>query len=405
MIFGNPWAWLGLVAMAGPIVAHLLARRPSRRQPFPTLRFVPSSALRPVRRGRISDAGLLAVRCAIIAAAVIALAQPIRPGASRERLLQNRFARAIIVDASASMSRRAIGGNAVIDDARRVAAAMASESAFARVVETPTPSRALGGALTWLATQPARREVVIVSDFQPAALGQVHVDRIPAEIGFRPVPVPADQVAVRPEPAPSADRLRLLAAAAERPLVEAAREAVLAIDGPASAHINRPVALAFPGYEGRGALLAASRPIDEPWMFELFHRVMADPTLQTAFDRIGRAPSLRVSQAVIDGRDHLLLETTEPAHALATAATIRAIGRAASTLPANEEADPTVLTATALRAWERPAAPAPTTVAASTDTSRGRYVWILVLALLGVEHWQRRARRMSATEAPHARVA
>ena len=47
MIFQHPIAWLGLAAIAVPILVHLLGRRRARRVKFPTLRFVPASPLRP----------------------------------------------------------------------------------------------------------------------------------------------------------------------------------------------------------------------------------------------------------------------------------------------------------------------------------------------------------------------
>ena len=65
MTFGQPWAWIGLLAIVLPVAAHLLARRPARRQVFPHLRFLPVAAIKPVRRDRLADAALLTIRCAI----------------------------------------------------------------------------------------------------------------------------------------------------------------------------------------------------------------------------------------------------------------------------------------------------------------------------------------------------
>jgi len=72
----SPWALVGLVAIAGPIAAHLLARRPPKRLRFPNLRFLPQTMPIPVQRNRLSDLGLLALRIAIIAMAAFALAGP-----------------------------------------------------------------------------------------------------------------------------------------------------------------------------------------------------------------------------------------------------------------------------------------------------------------------------------------
>ena len=74
MTFLQPWAWIGLVALAGPIVAHLLARRSARRLPFPTVRFLPPAIQTPISRDRLTDITLLVVRCLILVAAAAALA-------------------------------------------------------------------------------------------------------------------------------------------------------------------------------------------------------------------------------------------------------------------------------------------------------------------------------------------
>src|SRR5262245_1547534 len=105
MIFGNPWAWIGLAGIAGPILAHLLARRLPRRQRFPHLGFLPASALKPVSRARLRDFVLLGLRCAIVAAATMALTQPVWVTSARARQLGAQLARAIVIDTSASMTR------------------------------------------------------------------------------------------------------------------------------------------------------------------------------------------------------------------------------------------------------------------------------------------------------------
>ena len=78
----SPWALVGLVAIAGPIAAHLLARRPPKTLRFPNLRFLPPTVPTPVKRHRLADHGLLVLRMAIIAVAAFALAQPTISGPS-----------------------------------------------------------------------------------------------------------------------------------------------------------------------------------------------------------------------------------------------------------------------------------------------------------------------------------
>src|ERR1043166_6684007 len=105
MIWLNPWAWAGLVALALPIAIHLLGRGHARVHKFPTLRFLEASRLLPTRRTRVRDLLLLAVRIGILAAAVAALAQPLLLTPGLKQSLDRGLGRAVILDTSASMSR------------------------------------------------------------------------------------------------------------------------------------------------------------------------------------------------------------------------------------------------------------------------------------------------------------
>src|SRR3954462_1104830 len=105
MIWQNPWAWAGIATVALPILIHLLGRDRAPRHSFPTLRFLETAELLPTRRMRVHDRLLLAVRIAVLVAAAAALAQPLFLLGGRSRALDQRVARAIIVDTSASMQR------------------------------------------------------------------------------------------------------------------------------------------------------------------------------------------------------------------------------------------------------------------------------------------------------------
>ena len=65
MFWRQPAAWFGLVALAVPILVHLLGRRPPTPLRFPTLRFLDVSTIVPARRHRLNDVRLLIVRLAI----------------------------------------------------------------------------------------------------------------------------------------------------------------------------------------------------------------------------------------------------------------------------------------------------------------------------------------------------
>ena len=100
MTWLNPWAWIGLAAIAVPVLVHLLARRPVRPVLFPTLRFFGPLRTLLARRDRLTDLALLAVRAGIVAFAVAALAQPYVITGRRAQDLAGTIARAVVVDAS-----------------------------------------------------------------------------------------------------------------------------------------------------------------------------------------------------------------------------------------------------------------------------------------------------------------
>src|SRR5687768_15661723 len=128
MSWGNPWAWLGLFALAVPTLIHLLARRTARIQRFPTLRFLQTSRLLPRRNTRLTDVPLLLVRLGIITAAVAALARPFLLSGGRQQSLERQLARVILVDTSASMSRTTAAGTTAVDAARTTARQLATEA-------------------------------------------------------------------------------------------------------------------------------------------------------------------------------------------------------------------------------------------------------------------------------------
>src|SRR6185503_10274452 len=104
MSWGNAWAFAGMLLLALPVLIHLLARRTAKLQRFPTLRFLGTSRLLPRWNPRLTDPLLLALRVLIIAAAVVALAQPaFSPRADAGS--PESVTRAVIVDTSASMQR------------------------------------------------------------------------------------------------------------------------------------------------------------------------------------------------------------------------------------------------------------------------------------------------------------
>jgi hypothetical protein len=120
MDFTNRSILVALVALAIPLVIHLLGHRQAKRMALPTVRF--AEGAHHARRGRLwlKRLALLAMRLAVVALLVLALAGPRLGGASLgtpERWL-------ICLDTSPSMAaagRAAAPGRATVFDAARTA--------------------------------------------------------------------------------------------------------------------------------------------------------------------------------------------------------------------------------------------------------------------------------------------
>jgi hypothetical protein len=423
MIWLNPWAWLGAVAIAIPIAVHLLGRRHPRRQAFPTLRFLPASRLLPSRRARPVDLPLMAARIAIVLLAAAALAQPVFVSRT-PTATGNAIVRAVIVDAGPSMNRNATAGGRAIDAARAAADRLSREAARATVIESADPRSAIPGASAWLAASPYRRELVVVSDFQTGAVDASDLEGVPPGTGVKLVRIdvsagsePArqtsrargleidteatgagDTVNVRwmprlpapVSPAPG-DAVLMLAGAAETSQADAALTAALAVGAPKAIRADRAVAIVFPNFEGRSALLGEGRDPDRPWMFDVM--------------RAASAPLAKSGRV----RDHdrlLLFAPGAPGTVESAAMTANVLRALAGSIALAEQAGPVVGDDT-LRSWERPATAGSVPPGAhAPESSRGRWLWVAALGLLAIE-W--RMRRGAADPAPaqvtHERVA
>ncbi len=96
--------FLGSAALVGlPILLHLLRRRPRKVMPFPTLRFLGTSAQRDTRRRRILRWLTLLARCALILLVVLAFCRPFWP------IERETTSRAVVVAIDNSYSMQAQG--------------------------------------------------------------------------------------------------------------------------------------------------------------------------------------------------------------------------------------------------------------------------------------------------------
>ena len=126
-----------------------------------------------------SDLLLLAVRTAIVALAAIAVLQPLALSSGRKATWAGRIVRAIVVDTSDSVDA----------DAADIAARAEARDAFAaRRYDAADPGAALAKAADWLnAAGPARKELVVLSDFQLGTVTAAQIDQVPSSVGIRPV--------------------------------------------------------------------------------------------------------------------------------------------------------------------------------------------------------------------------
>lgn len=351
LILLNPAGLAALLALAGPILVHLLLRRRARRLLFPSLRFVRPSNAAAVRLRAITDWPLLAVRCAIVAAAALALARPLVVTSARRDAWNARFVRAIVVDTTPTVGAT----GPVIDEERG--------SAFkAMVIPCRDVEEGIAEAVRWLAlAPPARREVVVVSDFQVGVMDRQLVDRVPESFGVRLRRVPSEAASI-PEPDVRVD---VETPEDDRAAADAARRAVGQPPSEAGSDRRRVVIYT------RGARVPDRLGLlRAPWM----------AAVSTA------VPAARAAAA--DERS-MALVLDVPASSFELPRAIRSVRRALLAPAAWRELEPERLPAATLAAWSRTALAAPSDVEHG-DQDDGRWFWLVALAFMGMETWLRR---------------
>lgn len=109
MNFLSPWFLLGALAVAGPILFHLIRRAVKERMPFSSLMFLSPTPPRVTRRRRLEHLWLLLLRCLCLLLLALGFARPflfkddvLPPAAGENRQL------VLLVDTSASMSREGV---------------------------------------------------------------------------------------------------------------------------------------------------------------------------------------------------------------------------------------------------------------------------------------------------------
>ncbi len=166
MGFGLPSALLGLLLVAGPLLAHLVRRRDLPEVTLPTVRFLARALAESQRRRRVTNLLLLVVRIACIALAALGMAAPyvLVPVASGDG---QRTALALVIDDSRSMTAEGRHGSLLEEAIARAKAASAAlpDGSTVTVVLSGAPPRVLlrassdeGAAQVALAAVPTRSD-------------------------------------------------------------------------------------------------------------------------------------------------------------------------------------------------------------------------------------------------------
>lgn len=433
-------AWLQASALwalplaALPLVIHLLRRRQAERVVFPSVRFVPSSQAASVRLRAPSDHALLVLRTLAVLAVVIAAAQPLWVTAARRDAWDARIARAVVVDTSASMR----AGSAA--DEARDAAARESQAAFVERFESAALRDAIRRASAWLSdAAPARREIVVLSDFQLGAFSESLLAGVPADTGIRLVqvgaPVRSRQVdgATRlgPPDAPALRERVVLSASGTEVLDSVPAPAGgLRVEGSADADARRllrtlaaagtpapdpaqPIVLRFgDAMRDEGAapprerwmlrtLFAVERNLDLVRLARQEHAARAlggsAPWIVIARDGRG-APFVRAAA----GGGTLVVDVAAPVDSYVAAAAARTVLVAAAAAPDRDEEEVLRHGPETLAALTRPPARVAEDAWRRAESSDARWLWGAALVLLGIEGWLRGRPRRSAEDEARA---
>ncbi|QDV44724.1 hypothetical protein Enr13x_45930 [Stieleria neptunia] len=105
MSFLAPLYFLGALAVAGPILFHLIRRQPKGDVEFSSLMFLDSTPPRLTRRSRLENWPLLLLRCAAILLLAFAFARPFLPLSESDSVEGVKQAVIVLIDQSASMKR------------------------------------------------------------------------------------------------------------------------------------------------------------------------------------------------------------------------------------------------------------------------------------------------------------
>jgi hypothetical protein len=387
-----PLALSALIAIIGPIGVHLLRRQRAPHMILPSVRFIPVLDQSSVRIRTPTDLRLLLLRAAIIGCAALALARPLFLTDAVRAAWAQRTARVVVVDTGAS-ARGSVSPEAIR------AAALSADPVV--TIETPDVGPALEQAAAWLANSPpARREIVVLSDFQQGSITAEDVAQVTAGIGLRLLPpgdpapatrdlpptailnpdgvldvrsrIDAARTLVRYETATSpAEGLEIVANAAD----VARLRRVVALAGAQAPSAAQPIVIRFQ----QPALPATAVARDADWTFAAGQRLLRTPGVS----------GLPISVAGAGGS--LIVDVGVDPQSVAAAEVVKAALDARLDPHALAELEVTRIPGPVLAGWSRDPAPPDPGAWQQSDQSHGRWLWGLALALLGIESLVRRS--------------
>lgn len=219
MAFLNPIFLLGAMAAVLPVLAHLVRRTRAVKLEFPSLMFLRRIEQKTVRKRRLRNLALLALRCAALLLLALAFARPYFTSANQQPAATSQSSSVILVDGSYSMryldafNRARQAARNVINDAganEQVALVQFAQSyeilmplkqnraealALADQMQPGLGStdylQAIQAAISILKDTGGReRKIYLISDFQEAGWNRSAAPvKIPADIKLNPVDV------------------------------------------------------------------------------------------------------------------------------------------------------------------------------------------------------------------------
>jgi hypothetical protein len=158
----TPLYLLGMLAVAAPIVFHLIRRAPRGEVPFSSLIFLAPSPPRLTRRSRLDNILLLLLRAAALCLLAFAFARPFLREQAHWNLSEDTPRRtAILVDTSASLRRGDLWANARATARRAVADCGPTEELAVLTFDRTT--RTVLGFRESASIDPARRQAVALA--------------------------------------------------------------------------------------------------------------------------------------------------------------------------------------------------------------------------------------------------